>query len=104
MDERFVNAFEHVEHTYRIIKAGLHPKFWYFADLTNSDKYIQEQARPDQSSSIRKTEEWKRNFQNAIIWYKQKHGFGPTETPDTSPEEVLKDLERIQNNYARKVL
>jgi hypothetical protein len=36
IDERFYNAFDHVEHTYRIIKAGFHPNFWWFADVANS--------------------------------------------------------------------
>ena len=36
IDEDFHNAFDHVEHTYRIIQAHKHPPFWWFADLSDS--------------------------------------------------------------------
>jgi glycosyltransferase involved in cell wall biosynthesis len=103
-DERFHNAWEHVEHTYRIIKLGLHPPFWWFADIANSDEYIKEQATPDESSAIRKTPEWTQGMQDGMLWYKQKHGWIPTHTPDTSPDQVMKILEEIETKYARKVL
>ncbi len=104
MDEKFHNAWEHVEHTHRIIKAGLHSPFWWFADIANSDQYIKEQSTPYQSSVIRKTPEWTKGMKEGEMLYKQKHGLFPTKTPDTSPEVVLKILEGIQKTYARKVL
>jgi GT2 family glycosyltransferase len=101
MDERFRNAWEHVEHTYRIIKAGLHPPFWWFADISNSMNYLQELANSEVNSTIIKTPEWIRNFQLGALWYQHKHGHIPTKTPDTPPEQVLQILNTIQTNYAR---
>lgn len=104
MDERFFNAWEHVEHTYNIIKAGLHPPFWWFADLADSHKYIKEQASSEVNSAIRKSEEWYSNLRSGALLFKQKHGAIPTHIPQTAPEKVIKELERIQQYYARKVL
>ncbi len=103
-DERFVNAFDHVENTYKIIKMGLHPPFWWFADIANSDQYIKEQASSDVNSVIHKDEKWKQNFQQACAWFKHKHGYYPTEIPDTPPDKVLEILNTLQKNYARKTL
>jgi len=103
MDERFKNAWEHVEHTHKIIKAGLHPPFWWFADVANSDEYINELACSEVNSTIRKDEGWTKNMREGMAWYRHKHGAGPTETPDTSPDEVMKILESIEANYAKKV-
>ncbi len=101
MDERFNNAWEHVEHTYRIIKAGLHPPFWWFADLANSDKYIQEQASSEVNTTIPRTPEWMKNMQEGAAWYAHKHGHIPTKTPDTSPERVAEILKLIHKTYAK---
>ena len=104
MDERFINAWEHCEHTYRTIKEGLHPPWWWFADLANSDEYIQELASSEVNSVIRKTDEWRLNMQNGAGWFQIKHGFTPTAIPDTHPDVVIKKLEEIQMNYSKKML
>ena len=36
----YVNVVEHIEHTYRIIKAGYYSMFWAFADIHNSKEYL----------------------------------------------------------------
>lgn len=103
-DEKFRNAWEHVEHTYRIIKLGLHPPFWWFADIAKSWEYIGDVPNCINESSIARTPEWHENFKNGMEWYRYKHGWIPQQTPDTSPQQVLDILGRIQKNYARKVL
>ena len=103
IDEKFVNCWDHVEHTYRIIKAGLHPPFWWFADLANSDEYIAEQASSEENTTITRTPEWVNNFREGAMWYKFKHGFIPTQTPDTSPEQVSVVLKTIHKNYAKPI-
>jgi len=35
MDENFKNAWEHVEHSYRIVKAGILPAYWWWPILLN---------------------------------------------------------------------
>jgi len=104
MDEHYRNAWEHVDHTMRIIKAGLHPPFWWFADVANSDEYINELACSEVNSVIRKTEEWTHNMREGMEWYKHNHGWYPTQTPNASPDDVMKALNQIETNYARKVL
>ena len=97
-DERFYNAWEHVEHTYRIIKAGLHPPFWYFADIYNSHLYITEAPQAIYNSSIaNNTEQWRQNIMDGREIYLRKHGYYPNQIPDTSEEEVIEWLKKIKN-------
>ena len=101
MDERYHNCWEHVEHTYRIIKAGLHPPFWWFADLANSDKYLQELASSEVNSTIRKTPEWINNMRQGMEWFRHNHGNIPQQIPNTTDEQILEILKSIQQNYAK---
>jgi len=103
-DEKFKNAWEHVEHTYRIIKAGLHPPFWWFADIANSGEYLTDIPGCIENSTIAHTPEWMSNFQQGMAWFKYKHQSTPQELPDTPSEQVLAKLDFIKNHYAKKVL
>lgn len=66
MDEQYNNAMEHVDHTMQIIKAGLHPPFRWFVDVTDSDKLITDQDDDHQSSVIRKDDDWMENFRHGV--------------------------------------
>ena len=103
-DEQFKNAWEHVEHTYRIIKAGLHPPFWWFADLANSADYLGDIPNCIEESTIAHTPEWIQNFQKGMAAFKQKHGYVPQQLPDTDPNQVIQILDQIKTNYANTVL
>lgn len=103
MDERFsaLKCWEHIEHTHRIIKAGLLPAFWWFNDILNSDQYIQEQASSEVSSVITNhKEEWNKGMQIGTALYAHIHGAIPMKIPDTTPENILSILNTIQSNYA----
>lgn len=102
-DERFKNAFEHVEHTYQIIKKDLHPPFWWFADIANSEEYLTEIPGSIKNSSIPHTKEWVANFQKACGWFQAKHGSEPTKIPDTTQDIVFQKLQYLKDNYARPV-
>lgn len=102
IDERFKNSWDHVEHTYRIIKAGLHPPFWWFADIGNSINYIGDQDQNLNNSVIRKSTEWQKNMQEGAAWFAHKHGMLPTQTPDTPKDNVMAILETIEKNYSKK--
>lgn len=105
INERFINAFDHVEHTYRIIKAGLHSPFWWFADVAKSYDYIGELDIGLQNSAIRKnTEEFAKRVQQGMLTFRQMYGMTPVQIPDTSPDQVLNTLDTIQKTYARKIL
>lgn len=98
-DERFRNAYDHVEHTYRIIKKGLHPQFWWFADIENSGKYLKEIPGSIQSSSIAGKPGHNANIETSTKYFDHKHGFEPIKIPDTSAENVLRQLEVIEDNF-----
>jgi len=103
-DERYKNAWEHVEHTYRIIKQGLHPPFWWFADINESWKYIDDVENCIEESTIAKSPEWKKNFQVGMEMYRANHGFYPQKTPDVDNDEVMRILTNLEDKYARTVL
>jgi GT2 family glycosyltransferase len=73
MDENFRNVFEHVELTFRIIKLGMHPPFWNFADAMNSEKFLAEIPGSIENSSIRHDPEWRTNMKNAYDYWMKKH-------------------------------
>ena len=74
MDENFKNAWEHVEHTYRIIEAGYHPEFWNFADCPISDELLKEIPGSIDNSVIRPRSDWMENIQRGRIYWDDKHG------------------------------
>lgn len=103
LDERFsaLKCWEHVSHSYDIIKKRLAPPFWWFNDMYNSDEYIQEQASSEVSSVITNNrDEWRKNIQMGTALFQHLHGTTPTQIPDTSPEIVLEQLKYLKENYA----
>jgi GT2 family glycosyltransferase len=97
IDEDYKNAWEHVDHTNRIINAGYHPPFWWFADIADSLKYIDSQKDAIQNSTTSKnTAEWMQNVQNNAEIYKRKNGHYPAQTLQASQDTVLNLLKRIK--------
>jgi GT2 family glycosyltransferase len=76
MDENFHNAMEHVEHTHRIIKAGMlgvqPDSFGWFPDAVGSRGYIREQEGALQDSVIRSNDEWNEAMIAALRYWKAK--------------------------------
>lgn len=99
-DERFFNAWEHVDHTYRIIQANGHPPFWWFADIRNSCQYIstQENAIKDSVTATDKTQ-WFKNISEGREIYKAKHGFYPNMCEDSSRASVVDKLKFIKAQW-----
>jgi GT2 family glycosyltransferase len=97
-DEQFFNAWEHVDLTYRIIKAGYHPPFWWFADIYNSQEYLTEAPGAIDNSSIAgKKEQWEKNVYGGREKYKLKHGHYPNVLPYLhTAEEVVSILKNIK--------
>jgi len=99
-DEQFYNAWEHVDLTYRIAKAGYHPPFWWFADVANSQELICEAPGAiDNSSIANKKEEWYRNVYGGRDKYLAKHGHYPNDPPIYSEEQVLQLLKQMAPIY-----
>ncbi len=74
IDENFINAWEHVEHTYRIAQAGLTTPFWYFADHPFSERFIKEIEGSIEKSSIRPRSDWSKNINEGQKYWIKKHG------------------------------
>jgi len=98
-DEQFYNAWEHVDLTYRIIKAGYHPPFWWFADIFDSHKFLTEAPGAiDNSSIANKKEQWEKNVYGGREKYKIKHGHYPNQPPFFSEQQVIDTLKKLKNN------
>lgn len=99
IDEDFYNAWEHVDHTYRIIKAGYHPPFWWFADIANSANYLTEAPGAiDNSSIANKTEQWEKNVYGGREIYLKKHGHYPNQPPFVTKDEVISIVKKLKSN------
>lgn len=99
--EEYPNCWEHVDHTYQIIKAGYHPPFWWFADLANSCDLMEEARGAIQNSSIAKDKNsWNERVMKGREIYKNKHGHYPNQPPlhtEQATIEILKNLKNYGN-------
>lgn len=99
MDENFYNAWEHVEHTYRIIKAGKYSPFWWFADIVDSVNYIKEAENEKANTSLARDEKtFMKQVQDGLVHFKKIHGTVPAQIPSCSKEQVIKTLKQIKTN------
>lgn len=97
IDEDYYNAWEHVDHTYRIIKAGYHPPFWWFADIADSTNFLTEAPGAiDNSSIANKTEQWKKNVYEGREIYKHKHGHYPNMPLIADKQQVVEILKKLK--------
>lgn len=100
-DETFINAWEHVEHSYRIVKTGYLPSYWWWPDIKNSSEYIDELACSEVNSTIRPQSTWRENITNGAKYFISKHGLSPVSIPDTSLDAVTAKLKKIHTDYAK---
>lgn len=100
MDEEFYNAWEHVEHTYRIIKAKKYTPFWWFADISDSQNYIQEAPNEKGRTTLAKNEEkFKQQVLDGLKVFRKKHNTIPSEiVPTKNVEEIKNLLKSIYNS------
>ena len=73
-DEKFFNAWEHVEHSFRGCLKNLTPPFWYFADHPTSHLLLQEIPGSIDHSSIRPRLDWQANIKQGQEYWVHKHG------------------------------
>lgn len=100
LDEEYFNACEHVDHTYEIIKAGMHPPFWYFADIDLSWEYLGDEEWSIEKSTISSHPNHQQMMKDADRIFVKKHGHYPGQTPLVDYDELGKRLKNIKNNYA----
>jgi glycosyltransferase involved in cell wall biosynthesis len=98
MDENFYNATEHLEHTYNIIKAGMHPPFWWFADINESNKYLSDIPWTISSSTISSNPNHRNIVNKSYEYFKNKHKLHLLEIPRVSLEETKNNLKFIYKN------
>jgi glycosyltransferase involved in cell wall biosynthesis len=100
IDEQYFNACEHVDHTLEIIKKGIHPPFWYFADIENSWEYLGDEPWSMSKSTISSNPNHKQMMKDADHIFVKKHGHYPGQTPMVDLDVVGKSLKQIKNEYS----
>lgn len=98
MDDEYKNAMEHVDHTMRIINAGYHPSFRWFADVADSDQLLADQDPTLVESKIRNEEEWRDNFAHGVKLFHQRYGINvcSVEQINDTKEQVLEYLRKVK--------
>ena len=99
IDERYYNACEHVDHTLEIIKKGMHPPFWYFADIEMSWTYLGDEEWSIEKSTISSNPNHQQMMKDADVIFREKHGCVPGDIKLLGIDEVGKTLKRIKNEY-----
>lgn len=84
-DERYVNALEHAEHTYRLSKANLYTPFNAFADIENSNEYIEDLGI---NTSINKDDSYNNSLYGYIELFKQTHGLYLKDVPKQNIDTI----------------
>lgn len=105
IDEEYTNAFEHVDHDYRIFKANMGAPYWHFPDIANSTEYLDEIECSEKSSAIRPRSDWMDNIRQGAELFKRKHGYSPAWqgcVPDMEEKKVKRILKDIQRFYAKR--
>jgi len=104
LDEGFYNAWEHVEHTYRIIKAGKYTPFWWFADIEGSENYIKEAKNEKANTSLASSEtKFMKQVQEGLQHFYKLHNTVPSYIQAESKEEVIKTIKKIYDNRPKNI-
>lgn len=104
MDERYLNAAEHLDHYYLSYLKNLGNNYWYFPDIENSSDYIEDQAPNHENSVIRTNPSFKNDFIYSWQLFKEKFGIMPHEVKDVGKDAVLDKLYTLEKHYSRKEL
>lgn len=95
-DEKFLNAWEHIDHSYQAIKKGYLPGYWWWPDIQDSYNYLQEQACSEVSSAIRPRADWKQNIKDGADYFVTKHSALPWTVTDINEKMVINNLREIK--------
>jgi GT2 family glycosyltransferase len=97
LNEEFYNAWEHVSHTYDIIKAGYYSPFWWFADVADSQNFIKEAENEKANTSLAKNkEQYMKNVYDGLDVFRKIHGTIPGLIRPATKEEVIETIKRIK--------
>lgn len=98
LDEDFHNALEHVEHTFKIAKKNMHPPFWWFADIANSNNYLSDIPWSPQTSTISSKPNHMDFFKKGLEIFQQKHKENLLSIPAQPLDSVKQSLKNIFKN------
>jgi glycosyltransferase involved in cell wall biosynthesis len=106
MDETYKNAWEHVDHSYSIVKQEWIPAYWWWPDVANSYDYLDEQACSEERAHavIRNSADWENNINTGAAYFLEKHGTypgGPQGVPETLQQDVIQRLKNIKQKRSR---
>jgi GT2 family glycosyltransferase len=104
IDPNYKNAFEHVDHEYQLINAGLLPAFWWFPDVKDSHKYLMITPGGATNSSITDQTNYNENVRKSSEYFIKKWGHFTNQIGDVSKEFVEERLNFIETNYSQKNL
>lgn len=102
-DERYVNCFENIDYIYRVIEMGLHPPYGWFADIDESDKYLESLPDCMMKSVIRNSPDFGENLLFAKQWFKGKFNITPDLISDTGEKVAIKYINALKFKYARNL-
>jgi GT2 family glycosyltransferase len=104
MDEEYYNAMEHVDHTFFISQAGMTSPFRWFADIADSNKYIEELDKNHSGSEIRRDGKWIANFQKAVARFAEKSKINVTGPTDVfwTKDQTIDIVKQIKKKYGKK--
>lgn len=96
-DERYAyGLLDQIDFTYRVSQKKLCPAWGWFADIENSNNYLSAPT-PDLIDNNQQIY-WMENQ-----WFKHRNQQFYHLIPDTKEEDLIKDLEKIKEEYARNV-
>jgi hypothetical protein len=100
MDTFYKNAYEHLDHTVKIINNGFNPPFWWFPDVTESYRYFTDQDPLLGKSVIRQTKIlFKIRYRYYSRHFKNKNGFLVADIPELAEDVVINQLNEIKRKY-----
>ncbi len=104
-DTAYYNALEYVDHTYRIIQKGFHPPYYWFADPTGSEFYLETLDVGFKMSVVKEDiDAYRKNMLLGIEHFIQVHGVHPAKVVDTSRDGVKRLLGHFFRHSSEMVL
>lgn len=97
IDQFYKNVFEHVDHTFQIIKKGFHPPLYWFADIENSYEYIKE-LDPELKRSLNTKSNLDHFFRIKFftLYFILKNGRKPHNFNDATENELITILDKMK--------
>lgn len=101
-DESYMNAYEHVDFAYNLVRKYVAPPFWYFPDLLDSHNYLTDIEGSTYNSSITNKENYLQNVDKSARHFIKKWGHFTNEIEEVDIKTLEKVLSFLQLNYSRK--